>query len=313
MKNENKELISFVIPCYNSEKTINNVVNEIKETISRNKGYDYEIILVNDGSKDRVIDVIRFLTNNDKKIKAINLSKNFGQHAALITGLRYINGDVVVCLDDDGQTPANECFKLIDEIHSGKDVVYAKYTSKHHSSFRNFGSKVNDWMTCVLLNKPKDLYISSYFACKKYIAQEIVKYNNPFPYMQGLVLRSTNNITNVEVEHRNREVGESGYTIVKLFSLWMNGFTAFSIKPLRLATIVGCVLAFLGFVFEIVLIIKKLMNITVVLGYSSIMAVLLFIGGMIMLMLGLIGEYIGRIYICINDSPQAIVKETINI
>ena len=313
MKNENKELISFVIPCYNSEKTINNVVNEIKETLLKNKGYDYEIILVNDGSKDKVIDVIKSLADGDKKIKAIDLSKNFGQHAALITGLRYTDGDVIVCLDDDGQTPANECFKLIDEIHSGKDVVYAKYTSKHHSSFRNFGSKVNDWMTCVLLNKPRDLYISSYFACKKYIAQEIVKYNNPFPYMQGLVLRSTNSITNVEVEHRNREVGESGYTIVKLFSLWMNGFTAFSIKPLRLATIVGCVLAFLGFVFEIVLIIKKLMNITVVLGYSSIMAVLLFIGGMIMLMLGLIGEYIGRIYMCINDSPQAIVKETINI
>ena len=313
MKNENKELISFVIPCYNSEKTINNVVNEIKETISRNKGYDYEIILVNDGSKDRVIDVIRFLTNNNKKIKAINLSKNFGQHAALITGLRYINGDVVVCLDDDGQTPANECFKLIDEIHNGKDVVYAKYTNKHHSSFRNFGSKVNDWMTCVLLNKPKDLYISSYFACKKYITQEIVKYNNPFPYMQGLVLRSTNSITNVEVEHRNREVGESGYTLIKLFSLWMNGFTAFSIKPLRIATVTGCIFAFAGFVFEVVLIIKKLMHITVVLGYSSIMAVLLFIGGVIMLMLGLIGEYIGRIYICISDSPQAIIKETINI
>lgn len=313
MKSDKKELLSFVIPCYNSEKTIESVVKEVRDTVSNNNKYDYEIILVNDGSKDNVFSVISSLAKKDKSIKAINLSKNFGQHAALITGLRYVSADIVICLDDDGQTPAEECFNLVDEIKNGKDVVYAKYTNKHHSLFRNFGSKVNDWMACVLLNKPKDLYISSYFACKKYIVDEIAKYNNPYPYMQGLVLRSTNNVANVEVNHRNRETGESGYTLSKLFSLWMNGFTAFSVKPLRIATFVGCISAFAGFIYGIILIIKKLTNVTVVLGYSSIMAVLLFVGGMVMLMLGLIGEYIGRIYICINDSPQAIVKGTINI
>ena len=311
MKEKVKEKISFVIPCYNSAKTISNVINEIIETV-KNKN-DYEIILVNDGSKDKTYEVIDSLGKKNKKIKGINLAKNFGQHAALLTGLRYTSGDIVVCLDDDGQTPANECYKLIEEIHNGKDVVYAKYNTKQHSSFRNFGTKINDLMTRSLLNKPKNLYISSYFACKKYIVDEIVRYSNPYPYMQGLVLRTTNNISNVEINHRNREIGSSGYTIKKLFGLWMNGFTAFSVKPLRIATITGSIVAVIGFIYGIYLIIRKLCNLTLVLGYSSIMATLLFIGGMIMLMLGLIGEYIGRIYICINDSPQSIIKETVNI
>lgn len=311
MKKTNKEKLSFVIPCYNSEKTIESVVNEIIKTVIEKN--DYEIILINDGSKDNVFDVISSLAKKNKNIKAINLAKNFGQHAALITGLRYASGDITICLDDDGQTPADECYKLINEIHNGYDVVYAKYNTKQHSSFRNFGSKINDLMTRSLLNKPKDLYISSYFACKKFIVNEIVKYNNPYPYMQGLVLRTTTNISNVEVNHRNREIGNSGYTIKRLLGLWMNGFTAFSVKPLRIATITGSIVAVIGFIYGIILIVKKLCNLTLVLGYSSIMATLLFIGGMIMLMLGLIGEYIGRIYICINDSPQSIIKETINI
>lgn len=311
MKKTNKEKLSFVIPCYNSEKTIEKVVDEIIGTVKSNN--DYEIILVNDGSKDNTFKVISSMANKNKYIKVINLVKNFGQHSALITGLRYTTGEIAICLDDDGQTPANECYKLINEIHNGYDVVYAKYNIKQHSSFRNFGSKINDAMTCILLNKPKELYISSYFACRRYIVEEIVKYKNPYPYMQGLILRSTNNITNIEVNHRNREMGNSGYTVKKLFSLWMNGFTAFSVKPLRIATIIGFIIAIIGFIYGAILIIKKLCNLTIVLGYSSIMATLLFLGGIIMLMLGLIGEYIGRIYICINDSPQSIVKETINL
>lgn len=312
MKNK-KILLSFVIPCYNSEKTINAVINEIIDCVNDKKKYDYEIVLVNDGSKDGVLSILEGIAKNNTKVKVIDLAKNFGQHAAIITGFKFVNGDIVVCLDDDGQTPANECFKLIDEIENGRDVVYAKYSIKHHSLFRNFGSKLNDLMMCSLLNKPKNLYISSYFACKRYIVNEIIKYNNPYPYMQGLVLRSTNNISNVNVNHRNRDFGNSGYTITKLLNLWMNGFTAFSIKPLRLTTLLGCITAFVGFLYGIVLVYKKIIGITTILGYSSIMAALLFIGGMIMLMLGLIGEYIGRVYISINNSPQAIIKNKINI
>lgn len=302
--------LSFVIPCYNSEKTIESVVGEIKKSVTEKK---YEIILVNDGSKDNVYSVLCALAKKDKKIKVINLIKNFGQHAALLAGLKYTNGDIIICLDDDGQTPADEYYKLVEEIKNGRDVVFAKYNVKHHSAFRNFGSKANDLMAYSLLGKPKDLFLSSYFACTRTVVEEVVKYDNPFPYMAGLILRTTTNISNVVVNHRDRTTGDSGYTLSKLISLWMNGFTAFSIKPLRIATSIGFVFAILGFVYGAVLIVRKLTNKIEIIGYSSLMATMLFIGGLVMIMLGLIGEYIGRIYICLNSHPQSVIKNTINI
>lgn len=302
--------LSFVIPCYNSQNTISEVVDEIRKSVTEKK---YEIILVNDGSVDGVYDVLCGLARKNKKIKVINLIRNFGQHAALLAGLKYTTGKIVICLDDDGQTPADEYYKLVEEIKKGKDVVFAKYDVKHHSLFRNFGSKVNDLMASSLLAKPKKLFLSSYFACTRTVVEEIIKYNNPFPYMAGLILRTTTNISNVSVNHRSRTVGDSGYTISKLISLWMNGFTAFSIKPLRITTTIGFVFAILGFAYGMLLIIRKLTNRIEILGYSSLMAILLFIGGLVMIMLGLIGEYIGRIYICLNSHPQSVIKNTINI
>ena len=238
-----KNNITFIIPCFNSERTIEGVISEIKESLRKED--TCEIICINDNSSDNVLEVLRKLAKKDKNIKVINLLRNFGQHAALITGLRYAKGDIIISLDDDGQTPANEYYKLVDEINSGRDVVFASYEHKQHSLFRNFGSKMNDWMAIALLGKPKDIYMSSYFACRKIIAQEIIKYQNPYPYLGGLILRTTHNISNVPVNHRSREIGSSGYTLSKLLGLWMNGFTAFSVKPLRVATFIGCVVSFL--------------------------------------------------------------------
>ena len=306
------KLISFVIPCYRSAQTISRVVEEIDNTMNSLSAYDYEIILVNDGSPDNTYEVIRSLCTQRKDICGINLAKNFGQHAALMAGFRYAHGDVVVCLDDDGQTPAGEVGKLLAKIEEGYDVVYAKYTHKQHSGFRNFGSKVNEFMTRVMLGKPKELYLSSYFAAKKFVVKEMLRYTNPYPYVIGLVLRTTKNITNVEVTHRQRESGTSGYTFGKLLGLWFNGFTAFSIKPLRIATVIGCTAACGGFLYGIYTVIKKFINPNVPVGFSAMMAMLVFLGGMIMLMLGLIGEYIGRIYISLNDSPQYVIKECLN-
>ena len=304
--------ISYVIPCYCSEKTIVGVVNEIKTAMDKIINYNYEIILVDDASGDNTFNMIKSIAKDNENIIAISLSKNFGQHSALMAGFQYVNGDVIVCLDDDGQTPANEVDKLISKIEEGSDVVYARYGNKMHNGFRNIGSKVNDLMTRVLLNKPKDLYISSYFVARRFVIEEVKNYKNSYPYVIGLVLRTTNKISNVDVIHRARTSGESGYTIGKLFGLWFNGFTAFSIKPLRIATLCGGVSAIIGFIYGIYTIVKKLINSAVPLGFSSLMAVIVFIGGMLMLMLGLIGEYIGRIYISINSAPQYIVKEVIN-
>ncbi len=310
----NMDKLSFVIPCYRSAKTIGKVVEEIEETVSKRPQFDYEIILVNDSSPDNVFDVITNLASKNKHIKGIDLAKNFGQHSALITGFRYITGNIIVCLDDDGQTPASEMFKLIDKLSEGYDVVFAKYAEKKHSFFRNFGSKVNDSMARWLIDKPKELKIMSYFCCQRFVVDEIIKYENPYPYISGLLLRTSNKITNVEVEHRERFEGTSGYTFTKLMSLWVNGFTAFSVKPLRISAAIGVIIAIVGFLYGIYIIVNKLfIHPEAPLGYSSTMAILLLIGGVIMLILGLIGEYIGRIYISINNSPQSVIRKTVNI
>ncbi len=306
--------ISFVIPCYRSEKTIPLVAQSIKETMSLRAEYDYEIILVNDSSPDNVFDVICDMAKKDNRIKGIDLSKNFGQHSALMTGFRFVTGDIVVCLDDDGQTPASELFVLVDKLLEGYDVVFAKYSNKKHSFFRNFGSSVNDLMARIMLEKPKELAMMSYFCCRRFIIDEVIKYNNPYPYVSGLLLRSTKKIANVEIHHQDRLEGNSGYTFKKLMSLWVNGFTSFSVKPLRIATIIGVICASVGFLYGIYVILNKLFfNPTSPMGYSSIMAMLVFLGGMVLLMLGLIGEYIGRIYISLNNSPQAVIRKTVNI
>lgn len=301
--------VSFVIPCYRSAKTIGAVVEEIRETMDKIRGYSYDIILVNDCSPDNTFDAIRDLCGRYQNIVGLNLAKNFGQHAALMAGLRRSDGDIVVCLDDDGQTPANEVGKLLDGLAQGHDVVYASYGNKKHSAFRNFGTWMNDIMTRVMLGKPKDLHVTSYFAAKRYIVDSMLQYENSYPYVIGLVLRATKNIINVPVEHRSREVGTSGYTMKKLLALWFNGFTAFSIIPLRAATVLGAVFAAMGFLYGIYTIIKKFVNPAVPMGFSSTMSAIVFIGGMLMLMLGLVGEYIGRIYISINHSPQYVIKE----
>ncbi len=305
--------ISFCIPCYKSEQTLPKVVEEIQTTMLGMKDrYEYEIILVNDASDDNTFGVIRDLADNNSNITGIDLARNFGQHAALMAGFRYVSGDILVCLDDDGQTPANEVGKLLDKLESGEDVVYAKYEHKKHSLFRNFGSYINEKMTEFLLGKPKELYVSSYFAAKRFIVDEMLRYDKSYPYVIGLVLRSTKKIANVTVDHREREIGRSGYTIGKLLGLWMNGFTAFSVKPLRIATWTGISCAILGFIYGLYTVIKKfVLGDAVAVGFSALMSSVMFIGGMILFMLGILGEYIGRMYISMNNAPQYVIREVV--
>lgn len=308
-----KTLVSFVIPCYRSEATLPGVIREIQDTMGKMTDYSFEIVLVNDCSPDGTFSVIRQLCQENDNIVGIDLARNFGQHSALMAGFHYVKGDVIVCLDDDGQTPADEVDRLLAGITGGADVVYARYGKKHHSGFRNWGSHVNELMTRVMLGKPKDLYLSSYFAAKKFVVEEMLRYEYAYPYVIGLVLRTTKNIINVDVEHRDRQAGVSGYTIGKLFNLWFNGFTAFSVKPLRIATVTGAGCALVGFAYGIYTIIKKIFinPPDLVTGFSALMSVLVFMGGMMMLMLGLVGEYMGRMYISMNNSPQFVIRECV--
>ena len=305
------EKLSFVIPCYGSETTIEIVVNEIRETLKQRPEYDYEIILVNDCSPDRVWPRIRALALADSHITGIDLAKNFGQHAALMAGYRHCTGDLIISLDDDGQTPACELFTLVDKMKEGWDVVYASYAHKMHSGFRNFGTWMNERMTESLIGKPKGLRVTSYFIMRRFIADEILRYENAYPYIEGLIFRATRNIANVPVTHHERMVGESGYTFSKLLALWFNGFTAFSVKPLRIATFCGSACACIGFLYGIYVVIRKLVDSSIEMGWSSIIASIFFLGGLILIMLGMIGEYIGRIYISINNAPQYTIRQIV--
>ncbi len=303
------QLLSFVIPCYRSEQTIEAVVSEIRDKMATLPDYEWELVLVNDCSPDGTLNVLKELAAKDERITVIDFARNFGQHSALMAGLRQTKGEIVVCLDDDGQTPADQADRLLNALNEGADVAYARYDHKKHSAFRNFGSHVNEMMARFMLGKPKTLQVSSYFAAKRYIVNDMIRYENSYPYVIGLVLRATDNIVNVDVDHRARETGASGYTLKKLLGLWMNGFTSFSVKPLRIATVIGVFAAIAGFIYGIVIVIQHFILPDRVQGFASLMAVLIIFGGLIMIMLGLIGEYVGRIYISLNNSPQYIIKE----
>lgn len=306
-------LLSFVIPCYGSEKTIGVVIDEIIDIVSQKDEYQYEIVAVNDYSKDNVWEVLKEKASANQNIKLINFAKNMNRPGAVMAGLRYSRGDYVIILDDDGQCPMNRLWDLLSPLNNGFDVSMAKYTEYKQSRFKSFGTIVNRTMTEMVIDKPKNLSFTNFMALKRFIVEEISKYDNPYPYLTGLILRTTDRIINIPMEERERISGKTTFTLPKMIKLWVNGFTAFSIKPLRISSLIGVICALVGFVFGIITIIRKLVVPDISVGWSSTVAIMLFIGGLIMLMLGMIGEYIGRIYISINNAPQYVVRDTINI
>ncbi len=304
-----KPLLSFVIPCYRSEHTIGAVVRELTDTVAaRADEYDHEIILVNDGSPDHTADAIRALCKTYPAVVFVDLSRNFGQHSALMAGFHHVRGDIVVCLDDDGQTPANECFKLIDKVAEGYDLVFAQYPKRKQNWLRNMGSRFNTFCNHFFYNQPKDLTANSYYACQRFVVDTALQYPNPFPYVTGLLFQSVSRYCNVPVTHRARMEGQSGYNLKKLISLWANGVTAFSIKPLRLASYLGWIVALGGGLFALITIIRKLLDPAMQAGWASTISVMLLLGGVIIALMGVIGEYIGRIYLSINRYPQFVVR-----
>ena len=313
--NKDYKKISFIIPCYGSEKTVGIVIEEIEKKLKeKEEKYDYEIIAVNDQSPDNVWNVLKEIAKNNKKIKLINLAKNMNRPGALMAGMSKVTGDYIVLMDDDGQCPMDNLWDLIKPLEEGHDVSIAKYPQYKQSIFKSFGTIVNRKMTEIVIGKPKDLSFTNFSAMKRYIVEEIKQKENPYPYMTGLLLRTTSDIVNVKMEERERISGSTNFTLRKMLNLWINGFTAFSVKPLRISTVIGIITALVGFIYGIYIILHKLFVHSAVLqGYSSTMAIILFIGGIIMMMLGIIGEYIGRIYISINNSPQYVIKEMINM
>ena len=311
MKGENSlsEQITIIIPCYNSEKTLPYVIEDIRSTMGDR---DPQIILVNDCSSDHVWSVIEALCAEDPRIVGLSLSRNFGQQSARMAALPYVTGDYVVFMDDDGQHKAVDAMRMLDKLKEGYDIVYAYFRKKRKSSFRMLGSYINRKMTDWLMKTPKGVHTSSFFVTRRYVVDHLKDYTNPTPYTFGYFLQITRNVTDLEAEHHDRLSGQSGYSLKKLLRLWMDGFTGFSVVPLRLSSVLGVLLAVIGIITGIVIIIRKLVDPGIAAGYTSTIAVLLFCSGMILLMLGMLGEYIGRIFMNLNHLPQYVVKEKRN-
>ena len=310
---ENLLAISIVIPCYRSEKTIPDVVARITETMRLHGQDDYEVLLIDDGSPDKTDEVISKLALNDMHVKAILLSRNFGQHSALMAGYSNARGEYIVGMDDDGEHDPADMFKLIEELEKGYDYVCAAFTSNDHSLYKRIGSRVNDWMATTFIGKPKNSLFSSYYVMRRFVMLEIIKTRNPHPYVGGMLVSITKKLSTVPIEHHTRIAGTSGYNFRRSIALWINGITAYSVKPLTFSSAIALVFTFFGFLFGIYVIIRKLVLPDVPAGYSSIVALISFMGGMIMLLLNMIGEYIGRIYMLVNKIPQYVIKEIVSL
>lgn len=302
--------LSVVIPVYNGAGTIKALVNDLKKELSA--AFDLEIVFVNDGSSDDSAKVCLDISEKDAKVKFIDLSRNFGEHNAVMAGLNYCTGDVAVIIDDDFQNPPSEIIKLIDEINKGYDVVYSYYSKKEHNYLRNLGSKFNNIVATILIGKPKELYLSSFKALSRFVINELIKYTGPYPYIDGTILRITRHYSTVLVQHNPRRAGKSGYTIHKLIALWLNMFTNFSILPLRITTITGFLFAIVGFVGAIIFLFEKIQNPDIPAGWASLIVSLFVISGVQLMGLGMIGEYLGRMFMSDNGKPQFVVRKAVN-
>lgn len=305
----NKTSLSIVIPVYNGEKTIGRLVDGLVKELGNL--YKLEVVLVNDSSPDNSETVCISLFERYKGIvKFYSLSKNVGEHSAVMAGLSKTTGDYVVIMDDDFQNPISEVIKLIDKFKEGDyDVVYSYYKEKKHSFLRNIGSRFNDRVANFMLKKPKDLYLSSFKALNRFLVDEILKYEGPFPYIDGLILQVTNKIGRVMVEHHPRIEGRSGYTLKKLLSLWLNMFTSFSILPLRFAILIGLIFSLLGLFLGVYIFFEKLSNPELPIGYASLAVIVSIFAGVQLIMIGMVGEYLGRVFLTLNKKPQYTIKK----
>ncbi|GHT91534.1 glycosyl transferase [Spirochaetia bacterium] len=302
--------LSICIPVYNGAKTVGRLIENAQTELQE---YEVEFVLVNDGSHDNSDEVCTAIANKKANVKYICLRRNFGEHNAVMCALNYCTGDYAVIIDDDFQNPPAEIKKLIYEsLKENFDVVYARYNQKKDSVFRNLGSRFNDIISTWLLNKPKDLYLCSFKLIKKEVIGEIIKYKGPFPYIDGLILRCTSSISSVCVEHLQRKEGRSNYTFAKLVSLWLNMFINFSIKPLRIVMLIGFITALACMALAIGFVIEKIMRPEIPpRGWATMAVIMLFIGGIQMFGIGLVGEYIGKNYLDKNGTPQWVVKKEI--
>lgn len=303
-------LYSIIIPCYNSSKTIRKVVELTMEEMKRIGRTPFEFVLVDDFSPDggATVGELESLAGDYPEVKVVELAKNSGQHNAVMAGLNYASGDTLIAMDDDMQTHPSQLPVLFEEFDKGFDIVYGYYPQKKHSPFRNFGSYINYLSVRILIGKPKDMKTSSFWIIKKFVRDYVIQYKSQYTHLQGLFLRTTRNISSVPIKHFEREVGTSNYTFKKLIGLWSN-IMGYSIVPLRLATYFGYLFSLLGILGAVFIVVRKLLVPSMALGWPSMMVAICFFSGINLLFLGLIGEYLGRMFLGMSRYPQFVVRK----
>lgn len=304
--------VSIVVPVYRSESILPLLVAQVQAAMQVSDVWDrFELILVNDASPDGSWQVIRELVARYPFVKGVCLARNFGQHNATMAGLNHAAGDVVVIMDDDLQHPPQTIMSLVAAVRDGFDVCYTTYINRKHSAWKRLGSWFNDRVASFLLSKPRGLYLSSYKAVHRRVVQEVIRYDGPYAYVDGLILDITRHITSVPIHHQMRHEGKGNYGLRRSISLWLKMATSFSIIPLRIASFTGMFLAAVSAVAMLVVIVEKLRHPETPAGWASMLVIVLFMGGLQLLCLGVIGEYLGRAYLKLNHKPQFAVRERI--
>ena len=299
--------LSIVVPVYRGAATIGRLVDALSDLAPEG---GLEVVLVNDGSPDNSAAVCRELLATARvPLVYIEHARNYGEHNAVMTGLRHVRGDYVITMDDDLQNPPEEVLKLYNHARlGGWDVVYTRYGVKQHAGWRNLGSRFANAMADRLLDKPKGLYLSSFRCMSRLVVQTVTRYNGPYPYVDGLIMQVTQRIDSIEVRHLARMEGRSNYTLVRLVRLWLNLATSFSLVPLRLAIIAGLALSILGGIGAVATIAEALLRHNTPSGWASTMTVLLLVSGVQSMILGVLGEYVGRTFLSANGKPQGTVR-----
>lgn len=305
---DRRPLLSVVIPVYCSEATLDSLYKRLTSVLSRH-GLSYELVFVEDGSPDNAWRVLEELARTDfQHVVAIRLMRNYGQHNALMCGFRYTRGDIVLTMDDDLQNPPEEIPKLVQYCVDGEyDLVYARYEEKRHHAGRNLGSwLVNTFFRFVFRS---EVTVTSFRAMRRELLDAILPYNLNFTFVDGLLAWNTQRVGHVLVEHHSRENGHSGYSFAKLLSLALNLFTNFSLLPLQVASATGFLAALVGLGTGGYYLVQALFHNIAVPGYASTIVAVMVLGGLQLLALGIIGEYIGRVHLNINRKPQYTVRE----
>jgi len=299
--------LSIVVPVYRGAATVGKLVAALSDLAPVG---GIEIVLVNDGSPDNSGDVCRQLVREARvPVVYVEHTRNYGEHNAVMSGLRHASGQYIITMDDDLQNPPEEVIKLYDHARLGNwDVVYTRYATKQHAPWRNLGSqfanKVADW----LLDKPAGLYLSSFRCMSAAVVANVTRYHGPYPYVDGLIMQVTQRIDSIEVRHFPRIEGQSNYTLKRLVLLWLNLATSFSLAPLRLAILAGLVMAILGAAGAVATIVEALSSDRIPSGWASTMTAILLVGGVQSMVLGVLGEYVGRTFLSANGKPQGSVR-----